>query len=85
MKCKSINYENFIDRNVMYFGLEIQLPFIKNFEIKYLAIDKDGGLYGYYNKPKYYENLNEFYADDFIQIGCVLYEGDCRDSIWQIG
>ena len=70
---------------IFYFGVLVNVPVGKN--IRYLATDSDGSLYGFSEKPIPAEDViwvNEEMVDCPYEIAHLEFEGDWKDSLYKI-
>lgn len=70
--------------DVNYFGLRLSI----SSSIKWLATDEDGTVYGYFNKPEYYnecvmnDDANYWDCDSYsVKLCKIKYKGDARKSL----
>lgn len=60
-----------LKEEVYYYGIKFQLPYW----IRYLAVDKNGSLYGYMDYPLLYDSSWSALSGNVIRIGTVDLEG----------
>ena len=73
-----------IDENmktVFYFGYAYKVPLW----VRYVAVDEDGEIFGYCDKPE----ISKFYQhwcadDDGVEMGTVDYNGDWKESLVEV-